>query len=106
MLETRRVLKRKEDESKESEKTFKALLEWINGEDFEESFRFIDNTRKAAEDTRRELTSMRNRVNLQVDRATKFQDTIEQCLIYSKTLIRKLRELLSDGSPPPISRTP
>ena len=43
------------DEAEESEITFKALMAWINGEDFEESIRHIDTARNAAIDTRREL---------------------------------------------------
>jgi Uncharacterized protein conserved in bacteria (DUF2130) len=97
-FESRKVLKRKEDEAEESEKIFKALMAWINGEDFEDSVRQIDSARKAAIDTRRELASMRSRLNLQIDRATKFQDSIEQSLIYATTLIGKLRDLLNSGS--------
>jgi hypothetical protein len=98
-FETRKALKRKEDEAEESEKTFKSLTTWINGENFEESIRHMDSAKKAAVDTRRELTSMRSRLNLQIDRATKNQDSIEQSLLYTKTLIGNLRDLLNSGSP-------
>jgi hypothetical protein len=74
-------------------------MAWINGEDFEESIRHIDTARNAAIDTRRELASMKSRLDLKIDRATKFQDSIEKSLVYARTLIRKLRDLLNSGSP-------
>jgi hypothetical protein len=97
-FETRKALKRKEDEAEESEKTFKALVAWINGEEFEEAVQRIATARKAVEDTRRQLSSMRSYVNTQLDKAIKSQDLIDQNLIHTKDLIAKLRNLLNSGS--------
>lgn len=97
-FETRKILKRKEAESDESQKTFKALVVWVNGDEFGESIRYIDDARKAVEGTRSQLTLMRNYVNTQIDKATKFQNLIEQNLTHTKNSIGKLRELLNSGS--------
>ena len=97
-FETRKALKRKEEEAEESEKTFKAIADWINGEEFEEAVQHIATARKAVEDTRRQLSSMRSYVNTQLDKAVKFQDLIDQNLIHTKSLIAKLRDLLNSGS--------
>ena len=97
-FETRKILRGKEEESDESQKTFKALTAWISGEEFEESIRRIDDAKKATEGTRNQLALMRNYVNTQIDKANKFQNLIEQNLIHVKSLIGKLRELLNNGS--------
>jgi hypothetical protein len=97
-FEMQKILKRKEAESDESYKTFKALVTWVNGDEFGESTRYIDDARKAAERTRSQLTLMRNYVNTQIDKATKFQNLIEQNLTHTKNSIGKLRELLNSGS--------
>ena len=48
-FETRKILRRKEEESDESQKIFKALTTWINGEEFEESIRHIDDAKRERE---------------------------------------------------------
>lgn len=97
-FETRKMLKRKEEEFDESQKTFKALMIWINGEEFEESIRHIDNAKKATDETRNQVALMRNYINTQLDKVTKFQSSIEQNLIHVKSLVGKLREPLKSGS--------
>jgi hypothetical protein len=97
-FEARQLLKRKENEADESEKIIKALMAWINGDEFEEAVQRIESARRAVEDTRRQLSLMRNYVNTQLDKATKFQDLIDQNLIYTKSLITKLRDLFNSGS--------
>ena len=52
-FEARIALKRKKNEVEESEKTFRSLVTWINGEKFEETIRHIASARKAVEDMRR-----------------------------------------------------
>lgn len=66
-------------------------MAWINGDEFEESIRYIDDAKKAVEGTRNQLALMRNYVNTQIDKATKFQNLIEQNLTHVKNSIRKLR---------------
>ena len=91
--ETRKILKRKEEES------FKALTAWIKGEGFEESIRHIDDAKKATGGTRNQLALMRNYVNTQIDKTIKFQNSIDQNLLHVKGLVGKLRELLNGESP-------
>lgn len=98
-FETRKILKRKEEESDESDKTFKALMMWINGEEFEDAIRHIDDAKKATEETRNQVVLMRNYINIQLEKVTKFQNSIEHNLMYTKGLVGKLRELLNSGSP-------
>ena len=91
-FEARKAMKRKEEEAEESEKTFKAIVAWINGDEFEEAIQHIENARKAVEDTRRQISCIRSYVNTQLDKTTKFQDLIDQNLIHTKSLVTKLRE--------------
>ena len=56
-FEARNALKRKEEEVEESERTFRALVTWINGDEFEETIGHIASASKAVEDTRRQLNS-------------------------------------------------
>jgi hypothetical protein len=97
-FEARIALKRKKDEVEESERTFKSLITWINGEEFEETIRHIASARKAVEDTRRQLNSMRSYINTRLDKTTEFQDSVDQNLIHIKGLVTKLRNLLKSGS--------
>lgn len=97
-FETRKILKKREEESDESQRIFKALMAWINGKEFEESIRYIDDARKASEGARNQLALMRNYVNTQIDKAAKFQNSVEQKLMHVKSLIGKLKELLNSGS--------
>jgi hypothetical protein len=92
-FETRKMLKRKEDESDESEKIFKALMVWINGEEFEDVIRHIDDAKKATEETRSQVVLMRNYINTQLEKVTKFQNSIEHNLICTRALVGKLREV-------------
>jgi hypothetical protein len=57
-FEARKLLKRKEIEADELEKTIKALRAWINGDEFEDAVQRIESARKSVEDTRRHLTSI------------------------------------------------
>lgn len=94
-FETRKILERKQDEVKESEKTFKALTMWINGDKFEETVRHIDNAKKAAEGTRNHLVSMRSYFITHIEKGIKFQDSIELSLTHAKSTVEKLRNLLN-----------
>jgi hypothetical protein len=97
-FEARIALKRKKDEVEESERTFKSLITWINGEEFEETIRHIASARKAVEDTRRQLNSMRSYINTRLDKTTEFQVSVDQNLIHIKGLVTKLRNLRKSGS--------
>ena len=97
-FEKRKILNRKEEESNESDRTFKALMMWINGEEFEDAIRHIDDAKKATEETRNQVVLMRNYINNQLEKITKFQNSIEHNLLCTKGLVGKLRELLKSGS--------
>jgi Uncharacterized protein conserved in bacteria (DUF2130) len=96
-FETRNIMKKKEEEVLEEEKVFNALVNWINGDDFEECIRHIDNARKAAEDTRNTLSSMRNYINNHIDNANESQNSIQQDLQHAEVAVVKLRSLLNSG---------
>jgi ABC-type transporter Mla subunit MlaD len=100
-FEARNALKRNEDEVEESARTFRAFVTWINGDEFEETIGHIASARNAVEDTRRQLNSMRSYINTQLDKTTKFQESVDQSLIHIKTLVTKLRDLLKGGSSDP-----
>jgi translation elongation factor EF-4 len=98
--ETRKILKRKEEEeSDESNRIFKALMVWINGEEFEDAIRHIDDAKKAAQETRNQVVLMRNYINTQLEKVTKFQNSIDHNLICTRSIVGKLREFLNSGSP-------
>jgi hypothetical protein len=97
-FETKKMLKRKEEESDESQRTFKALMVWINGEEFEDSIKHIDDAKRATDETRNQIVLMRNYVNTRLEKVTKFQNSIEYNLMYVKSSIEKLRELLKGNS--------
>jgi hypothetical protein len=82
-FEARKVLERKQDETKESQKTFKALTIWINGDEFEETVRHINNARKAAEETRNHLD---------------FEDLLPKLYALVPDTIRILEQLLEVSS--------
>jgi hypothetical protein len=98
-FETRKMLKRKEEESYEYDKTFKALVMWINGDEFEEAIRYIDDSKKATEETRNQVVLMRNYINTQLEKVTKYQNSIDHNLICTRGLLGKLKEFLNSGSP-------
>ena len=73
-------------------------MAWVNGDEFEESIRDIDDAKKAIEGTKSQLALMRNYINTQIEKVTKFENSIEQNLIHVKGSLGKLRELLDSGS--------
>jgi hypothetical protein len=98
-FETRKMLKRKEEESYEYDKMFKALVMLINGDEFEEAIRYIDDPKKATEETRNQVVLMRNYINTQLEKVTKYQNSIDHNLICTRGLLGKLKEFLNSGSP-------
>ena len=67
--------------------------------EFEEVIRHIDDAKKATEETQNHVVLMRNYINTQLEKITKFQNSIEHNLIGTRSLVGKLRELLNSGSP-------
>ena len=88
----KKMLNRKEEESDESVKIFKTLIMWINGEEFEDVVRHIDDAKKATDETRNQVVLMRNYINTQLDKVTKFQNSIDHNLMCTRDLVGKLRE--------------
>lgn len=97
-FEARQLLKNREAEVSEAEKTAKALTAWINGEEFEETVRYIDSAKKEAEKTTAHLHQLHNYVSTKITEAVKLQDFLVEHLMHAKNLIGRLRELLN-GTP-------
>lgn len=97
-FEARQLLKNREAEVTEAEKTAKALAAWINGEEFEETVRYIDNAKKEAEKTTAHLHQLHNYVSTKITETVKCQDFLVEHLMHAKNLIGRLRELLN-GTP-------
>lgn len=97
-FEARQLLKNGEAEVSEAEKTAKALTAWINGEEFEETVRYIDSAKKEAEKTTAHLHQLHNYVSTKITEAVKLQDFLVEHLMHAKNLIGRLRELLN-GTP-------
>ena len=95
---TYRMVKRLEKKFEQKDKTFKALVMWINGDEFEEAIRYIDDAKKATEETRNQVVLMRNYINTQLEKVTKYQNSIDHNLICTRGLLGKLKESLNSGS--------
>ena len=96
---TREQIKNRNEEEDEMEKTFIALLTWINGEEFDEISTNIDCAISDSEKTRDTLHQMQNYLRNKTEEAVKYQGNIIKYLTQSKKLLRNLRELLSSNSP-------
>lgn len=92
------LIKRRDAEVNESEKMARALASWINGAEFDDSVKYIDNARREAERTTAHLHQLQTYVSTKVAEAIKFQSALVEHLMHAKNLVGKLRELLN-GSP-------
>ncbi len=99
-FEAKQIMKSKEAEVTEAEKVMGVLANWINGDEFEATVRYVDNARKEAEKTRENLHQVQNYVNTRLSDAAKFQDVIIEHMIHARSLVGGLRELLAVSSPP------
>lgn len=97
-FEAKQFMKSKEAEVTETEKVMEVLSNWINGDEFEATVRFIDNARKEAEKTRENLLQVQNYLNARLSDAAKFQDVIIEHLMHARSLVGRLRELLAGSS--------
>ena len=97
-FQTRQLEKRKEQETEDMEKTFKALLYWINGEEFQESIDYIDSAIKEAENTKTFLNSLKKHIDAKIIEALNCQDCITDKLNKATGLVRQQRKLLNGNS--------
>ncbi|MGC1931045.1 MAG: hypothetical protein WA667_18910 [Candidatus Nitrosopolaris sp.] len=81
----------------EMEKVFKALMYWINGEEFQESIRYIDCAVDEANKTKDLMNALNKHINNKISEALQCQDRIAGKLTKATALMRKLRELLNGG---------
>jgi hypothetical protein len=95
---TKDQIKNRNEEDDEMEKTFIALLTWINGEEFDEISTHIHCAIAESEKTRDTMHQMQNYVRNKTEEAVKHQGNIIKYLTQSKKLLRKLRELLNSDS--------
>lgn len=84
------MLKLKEEEDDEVVNTFKVLVGYINGHQFQQCIGYIDKSIKDAEATRNHLNQMKTYVNREFDKSIGLQNSIEESLNHA----RRLRELL------------
>jgi hypothetical protein len=99
-FQTTQIQMRRERETDEMEKIFKALMYWINGEEFQESIRYIDCAISEANKTRELMNTLKKYIDNKVGEVLGCQDRITDRLTKATGLIRKLRELLNGNSDP------
>ena len=80
------------------EHTFKALIEWINGEEFQQAATYIDCAIKDADKTRQIMHQLQNYVANKTTEAVRYQDNIAKYLTQTVGLVQRLRELLNGNS--------
>jgi hypothetical protein len=97
-FQTRQLQKTKEQETEEMEKTYKALRYWINGEEFQESIRYIDCAIDETNKTKELMNTLNKHINNKIGEALQCQDHIASKLIKATTFVRKLRELLNGST--------
>ena len=95
---TKEQMKNRIEENDEMEKTFTALLTWINGEDFQEVLIYIDCAIDEANKTRETMHQVQNYIRIKTEEANKSQGNLIKYLTQTKSLVRKLRELLNGNS--------
>jgi hypothetical protein len=95
---TKEQMKNRIEENDEMEKTFTALLTWINGEDCQEVLTYIDCAIHEANKTRETMHQVQNYIRIKTEEANKFQCNLIKYLTQTKSLVRKLRELLNGNS--------
>jgi hypothetical protein len=93
----------REKETDEMEKVFKALMYWINGEEFQEFITYIDCAISEANKTKELMNTLRKHIDNKIVEVLGCQDRITGKLTKAASLIGKLRELLNDDSNPPFS---
>jgi hypothetical protein len=55
--------------------------------------------KRKEEETRNQVVLMRNYINTQLEKVTKYQNSIDHNLICTRGLLGKLKEFLNSGSP-------
>lgn len=95
--------KTKEKETDEIEKIFKALMYWINGEEFQESITYIDCAISEANKTKELMNTLKKHIENKIVEILGCQDRITGKLTKATSLIGKLRELLNGDSNSPFS---
>ena len=98
LFETQQILKIKDEETDEAINTFKILVAYINGREFQQGICYIDNAIKDAEATRNHLNQIRAYINTNIDKSVKLQNSVEENLNHARDLIGKLRELLNGST--------
>lgn len=77
---------------------FKALKYWINGEEFQESIRYIDCAIDETNKTKDLMNALNKHINNKIGEALQCQDRIADKLTKATTLVRKLKELLNGST--------
>jgi hypothetical protein len=94
--ETIRLIKSKEKEASEMEQSFNLFKQWINSEEFQVSILQMDHTKNIVGSARNQLTQIRNYININIDKAIGFQNSIEQALVHFLYNIRKTRSICNN----------
>ena len=97
-FQTRQMQEARDRESEEMERVFKALMHWINGEEFQECIRYIDCAISDANKTKDLMNSLRDYIENKITNVIKYQDNIKSELMNATSLVRKLRELLNGSN--------
>lgn len=97
--------KTREKETDEMEKVFKALMYWINGEEFQKSITHIDCAINEANKTKEMMSTLRKHIDSKTKELIESQDRIIDKLMKATSLIAKLRELLNGDSDTSFSGT-
>jgi hypothetical protein len=96
--------KTREKETDEMEKIFKALMYWINGEEFQKSISYIDFAIGEANKTKTTMNALKKYVDGKIEEVIGCQDRITGNLTTATGLLGKLKELLNGDSNPSFSR--
>jgi hypothetical protein len=91
-------LKIKDEETDGAINTFKILVAYINGHEFQQGICYVDNAIKGAQDTIGLLSQLRSYINTHIDKLVKCQTIIEENLNHAKDLIGRLREKLNGSN--------
>ena len=98
-FETRKMLKRKEEEVNEVEKISRALTGWINGEEFETTTRCIKDAIDEAQKTKQEMQNIEAYIHGKVTTTLGYQQKIIDHMLEANNVIGKLRKLLNGSEP-------
>jgi hypothetical protein len=80
------------------ENTFKVLMEWINGDEFNQTTTYIECAIKDTDRTRQIMHQLQNYVDNKSAEVVKYQDHITKYLMQTGGLVQRLRELLNGNS--------